>query len=232
MEAVNTFSMDNFPLRLTFVADLIYFDGPLLSLFKNESGDSYLYYWCDVDDNYNRWIIFRLSKAKLKSYIFKKISLNSLILNPIDGFLYIADINDDLQYRNIFLSPPDKLPESYVPEEDSYYDFESELDEDSRSLVINHIFDEKEIIKILLKILSKYDKTIKEIKNKLSDILFGIQKESIFRKGNFIGYNIQRQSLPGAYPAVYDENFLIDNSIPLTATNSEVRNEYQKRRFI
>jgi hypothetical protein len=43
-------SDDDFPAWLLLhepVVDLIYFEGPLLTLFENEYGDSYLYYWCD-----------------------------------------------------------------------------------------------------------------------------------------------------------------------------------------
>lgn len=143
MEDIKAFKLDKFPLKLNFIADLTYFEGPLLSLFKNETGDSYLYYWCDVDENYNRWIIFRLSKAKLESYIFEKLSLNDLILSPSDGFVYIVDIDGNLQYSNIYLIQPDKLPELYIPESDSFYDFESESDEDGKLLILNHIFDDK-----------------------------------------------------------------------------------------
>jgi len=155
MKDIKAFKLDKFPLNLNFVTDLIYFEGPLLSLFKNESGDSYLYYWCDVDENYNRWMIFRLSKADLTSYIFKKSSLKDLILNPVDGFEYIADIDGNLQYNNIYLTQPDKLPERYIPESDSFYDFESELDEDSKLLVLNYIFEDKQLIDILSKLLTQ-----------------------------------------------------------------------------
>jgi len=131
--------LDKFPLNLNFVIDLIYFEGPLLSLFKNESGDSYLYYWCDVDENYNRWMIIRLSKTNQESYILKKLSLNHLILSPVDGFVYILDIGDDLQYDNIYLVLPENLPERYIPETESFYDFESELDHEDRLSLLNYL---------------------------------------------------------------------------------------------
>lgn len=33
------------------VADLIYFDGPFLSHYVSKSGDNYLSYWVDCDEN-------------------------------------------------------------------------------------------------------------------------------------------------------------------------------------
>lgn len=99
---------------------------------------------------------FPIKQSKSAVLYFKKISLNNLLLNPIDGFIYMADIDDRLEYNNIHLIQPGKLPEQYIPEEDSFYDFESELDKDSKLLLLNHIFDGREIVDILLKLLNKY----------------------------------------------------------------------------
>lgn len=224
MENINSFKIDKLSLKLNYVIDLIHFDGPLLSLFRNEYGDRYIYYWCDIDEHNNRWIIFRLDISQLKFFILKKISLKDLILNPIDGFLYIADIDDNLQYSSIYFVQPNELPEQYVPESDSYYDLDSELNEESQLIVLSHIIDDKEIIKILLKLLNTYDDTLKDIKIKLFDMVFTVhQKEKIFSKGVFVGYNIQEQSIPGAF---YDKDFLIDDSLFTIEINSEVQNGY------
>lgn len=120
------------PSDLTFFVDLIYFDGPLLSLFNDKEGHGYIYYWCDIDENYNRRIIFRIDKTKLKSFILMENTLKDLVLNPSGGILYVVDIDDKLEYQNIQVVRPDELPESYVPENDSYYDLEAELDEESK----------------------------------------------------------------------------------------------------
>lgn len=201
MEKINSFKIAKLPLKLNYVTDLIQFDGPLLSLFENEYDDRYMYYWCDVDEHNNRWIIFRLDRSQLKSFILKKISLKDLILNPIDGFLYIADIDDNLHYSNIYFVQPNELPELYVPESDSYYDLDSELNEESQLIVLSNIIDDKEIIKILLRLLNNYDDTL----------------------GVFDGYNIQERSIPGAY---YDKDLFIDDALTTIEINSEVQNGY------
>lgn len=170
MKDIRSFRLDNFPLKLKIVTDLIYFDGPLLTLSENESGDSYLYYWCDADENYNRWMILRLGNADLTSYIFKRLSLKDLILSPVDGFVYIADIDDELRYNNVWLIQPDKLPEQYIPEGDSFYDFESESDEDSRLLLLNHIFHDKKLADSLLKLLYRSESVLNEVRSRLTDI--------------------------------------------------------------
>ncbi|EDN65617.1 hypothetical protein BGP_0795 [Beggiatoa sp. PS] len=62
MQEITGYLLEHFPLNLRDIVDLIYFDGPLLTLFENEYGDSYLYYWCDVDEQCNRWLVFRVTK--------------------------------------------------------------------------------------------------------------------------------------------------------------------------
>ena len=113
--------LDTFPLKnLTKVADLIYFDGPLLSHFKNEYGDNYFYYWCDVNENFNRWLIFRVADKSLNGYLSGAISLRELIEKPSDGFVYLVDIDDDLEFHN--LQMVQDLSDDYLPEADSYFD--------------------------------------------------------------------------------------------------------------
>ena len=104
------------------MADLIYFDGPLVSLLENESGESYLYCWSDVNSVDNRWLVFRVTKNSLQDYLLGKVSLRDLILNPVDAFHYAIDIDNDLEVKNTFWILPENLPDSYVPEEDSYHD--------------------------------------------------------------------------------------------------------------
>jgi hypothetical protein len=115
---------------LKIVADLIYFDGPILSQFKNASGEHYLYCWSDVDEEYNRWLVFRVTTQTLNLYLAGKVSLRDLLLNPIDGFLYSVDIDDDWQYHNLQMVQPIHLPLPYLPDTDSYYDFEPIFFED------------------------------------------------------------------------------------------------------
>jgi hypothetical protein len=122
MEYIKHIRLD-FKFDHTLVSDLIFFDGPLLSLFENKEGDLYLYYWCDTNDTLNRWIILRVSIKSIKKYLSKKISLRDLILNPIDKFLYFVDMDNDLNYNHVNLVYPSELTLSYIPDKDSFYNF-------------------------------------------------------------------------------------------------------------
>jgi len=87
MEAIEGIRLENFWLTdLRRVADLIYYDGPILSHFKNNQGDDYLYCWSDADEIYNRWLIFRVSRQSLNKYLTRQLSLRELMLNSADRY--------------------------------------------------------------------------------------------------------------------------------------------------
>lgn len=123
MEPLTGTTIDTFPWRnLEKVSDLICFDGPLLSLFKNSEGDQYLYYWCDADTEVNRWLVLRVSREDLEAYLHRRISLDRIVSAPGDGLLFALDIDHDLKIRQTVLLSPDQLPASYIPEPDSLLD--------------------------------------------------------------------------------------------------------------
>ena len=105
------------------IADLIYFEGPLLSHYVSSKGDDYLFYWVDRDNRDNRWLVLRVSLANLQKYISQVITLRELIENPNDGYLYMVDVNNDVNYHDVKLVQPSALPAEYLPEKDSYYAF-------------------------------------------------------------------------------------------------------------
>lgn len=95
-----------------------------MSHYVSGKGDDYLFYWVDRDDKDNRWLVLRVSLASLQKYIGKELSLLELIENPNDGYLYSVDVDNDLNYHNIKLIQPSAISEDYLPEADSYYEFE------------------------------------------------------------------------------------------------------------
>ena len=69
-------------------------------------------------------IIDGIDLTTIQKYIQRKVSLRDLILMPTDGFVYIADIDENIQYGSIYLLLNKEIPSDYIPQEDSYYDFE------------------------------------------------------------------------------------------------------------
>ena len=80
MQSVKGLKIESFPIKgLYKIDDLIYFDGPLLSFYSNDSGDNYLYYWVDVDDFCNRWVVFSVELSELNDYLNAHLIF---LLNP------------------------------------------------------------------------------------------------------------------------------------------------------
>ena len=126
MKTINGFSINFDFSKLIKVADLIYHDGPLLSHYVSNKGENYLFYWVDVDNEYNRWVVIRTDIFSIQQYLEKKSTLHSIITQPNDGFVYTVDIDDKIHYHNIKLVPIANLPEEYTQTENSYYAFEIE----------------------------------------------------------------------------------------------------------
>ena len=111
--------------KLDFVAtkqgDLLYHEGPLLSVFKDAlSGNYYLYKWSDCDEKAHRWLIFKAAINDLSDFFDKKISLKSLI--SAQPFAFFLDLNDSLDPLSIVIVSNQNIPKNYLPEEDSYFD--------------------------------------------------------------------------------------------------------------
>lgn len=115
-----SFEFDN----LIQMSDLIYYDGPLLSHFVSKAGDDYLFYWVDVDEEFNRWMFFRTNTTIIQSYLDKKISLRDIILGLNERFVYLVEVDDNSNFLNTRIVSLSSLPEEYLPTQQSYYSFE------------------------------------------------------------------------------------------------------------
>ena len=135
MNKINGYKINYDFTHFKKIADLIWYEGPLLAHYVNPQGEDYLFYWVDRDDKDNRWIVFRVNLPTLQLYIGKKITLRDLMLNVSDGYLFTVDIDNELQYHNIMLTQPSELPDNYVPTKESYYEFEPIPTEDAAELM-------------------------------------------------------------------------------------------------
>ena len=101
--------------------DLLYHEGPLLSVFKDKfSNNYYLYKWSDCDDTAHRWLVFKVSIEDLNAFFEKQISLRQIILDL--PFSYFLDLDNQLAPLSIVVVSTENIPKRYLPEEDSYFD--------------------------------------------------------------------------------------------------------------
>lgn len=77
------------------VADLIYFDGPLLSHYVTDNGDNYFFYWLDQDDTDNRWLFARIDYDITQKFFKKELTLHKVLSSPLDNIVYTVDIDNE-----------------------------------------------------------------------------------------------------------------------------------------
>lgn len=107
-------------LRHHKIADLIYHEGPLLSLMCDSSGNTFLYKWVACNDSSNLWLVLNVTSEKLTNFFNKEISLRSLCSESFGNI--VIEINDELEINLEKIIGYDKVPQSYLPKEASYYD--------------------------------------------------------------------------------------------------------------
>lgn len=123
---------------LKHVRDLVYFDGPLLSQYAHSNGDDYLHYWCDCDNDANRWMVLRVSEASVLRLVNRLVPLDYVIPKECkDDFVYFFDQGPDGEIKEVKLVAASKIPEEYVPEPGAYLEgIEPRRDERSYSVLV------------------------------------------------------------------------------------------------
>lgn len=110
-----------------YIQDVIYYDGPLLSLFENEQEEPHLVLWCDCDDTVNRWMRIALTKEDYDSYIDGKVSLLTIIQKQKSVVFYeiFAKCEDNVfEERNFTEVLLEDIDPEYLPTE-HFFDKES-----------------------------------------------------------------------------------------------------------
>lgn len=107
--------------KFNWYADLIDFDGPLLSLFKGERNTDALYMWVDNDTRRNRWCIIPVNRTTLNDYLQKRTSLKEVVLSAkkVIFFNMFEGVNG-LTKRSCIEVARDDFPADYFPDEDAY----------------------------------------------------------------------------------------------------------------
>jgi len=134
MKEIDGASLPSLPISgLEHVQDLLYYDGPLLSQYAHPNGDDYLYYWCDCDEQSNRWMVLRVSEASILRLVNRFVPLDFVIPGGCrDDFVYIFDTQKDGLVGHVKLVALSKIPEDYVPEPGAYLEL-AERRQDAKS---------------------------------------------------------------------------------------------------
>jgi hypothetical protein len=127
-----------FPLDgLVWRRDLVYFEGPLLSEYSFNN-DVYLKYWCDCDDDHNRWLFYKIKESDRLRLVAGEMSILDTINSHPDMFYLFSDEND---VENIYnLCDKESIPEDYFPESDSFLDIKNYIEDDN---IVSFIFEDE-----------------------------------------------------------------------------------------
>ncbi|NDV58316.1 hypothetical protein [Bacteroides sp. 519] len=126
METLSTYSGKNNELNvkdILRIGDLVYFEGPLLSLYQDRYNHLYIFDWVDRDNKCNRWLVYRVTPQVLMQFL--KGDLSHYELFEQRGDTYSIDIENS--GRLLFDSDLLKLAEVpliYYPNKDDYFDIE------------------------------------------------------------------------------------------------------------
>ena len=104
------------------IADLIYFDGALLSYYRDSGRGHYLYYWCDADESHNRWLVIPVQEYTLRSFLARQITLLQMLLSAERTDAYLLDIDGNGNSVHILRVKLADLPGDYLPAEETWYD--------------------------------------------------------------------------------------------------------------
>lgn len=99
------------------LGDLIYHEGPILSLFIDDDANMFLYRWVDCDDYTNKWMISSISSFELSQFYHKTLSLRQYYEKCNQWA--IVEIDNSLKIKKLY--PLDLLPNEYLPKENSLY---------------------------------------------------------------------------------------------------------------
>jgi hypothetical protein len=148
--------IERLPLELEHVRDIEDFDGPLLSEFRASNGETFLYSWCDGDENVNRWIVVRTPLQIVFRYLVGGISLRQVITECRDGFVYILELDCEAEPQNVWLIPATSLPRNYVPGEKSFHQRDISTESGFQDVFVGEKWGHEELLSYPKKYLDAY----------------------------------------------------------------------------
>lgn len=122
MQSLTGTKLESLPIPdLEKVGDIIEFEGPILSHFKDKYGSDYLFYWVDYNEFYNRWLVWKITKEQLYVYLTKKLTLREILLDQNKDNVFTVDYDENLTIGDVYYIGVQELIEKYIPEEGSFY---------------------------------------------------------------------------------------------------------------
>lgn len=118
--------------RQTYIGDLLYIEGPILSLFRDRK-ENWFYLWCDTDSEATeRWLLFPVTRADVIGYLDQSKTLRATVGGATKHWILDVTHRPDGEEENSLASSRvshrvlrdigQAVPEEYLPATDSYFD--------------------------------------------------------------------------------------------------------------
>jgi hypothetical protein len=145
------------------LGDLLFFEGPLLSVYKDvQTNKFYLMDWVDRDQDSNRWLFYSIKKENLSRFINREISHFDLYENDQKS-IYFVDIKHDAFFDNTNLKELDEMSQEYIPSRENYFNSDEARNLDKILDSVN----KRNKYKVSLNILNYKDSYLKNKRNHL-----------------------------------------------------------------
>lgn len=122
MEELTGINLPTLPVSgLEHQKDLVYFEGPFLRQYIHPNGDHYLYYWCDCEDDVNRWMLLRVKEANILRLTGRVLPMDCIIPKGCqDDYVYFVDMRSTGAVSNVTLCRVADVPDDYCPAPGEY----------------------------------------------------------------------------------------------------------------
>ncbi len=119
MRTIKGEKLDEFPFNLNRIDDILYYDGPIMTHFKSDIEEDFIYYWVDYDESFNRWMIY--PTIHLDKYY--KNEIDHLTMIKENDVVYLVDIDRNVDMNNILKVNIEDIPDDYLPDPNCYYKY-------------------------------------------------------------------------------------------------------------
>jgi len=155
------------------LGDLLFFEGPLLSVYKDlQTNKFYLMDWVDRDYESNRWLFYSIKKENLSRFINREISHFDLYENDQKS-IYFVDIKHDAFFDYSNLKELDEVSQEYIPSSENYFNSDEARNLDKILDAIN----KRNKYKVSLNILNYKDTYLKNKINHLKSPKTRVEKK-------------------------------------------------------
>lgn len=123
--------LEKIPFELHWIADLLSYEWPMVSIYSDGEGIPFLYAWIDGSEKDDRYVILQISRRLLEGYLLKVTPYDELFKNAIEDRYIVLDVSKQTgEVRNIKELSYTKLQHNHKPDKGLFLEFEDQSDVD------------------------------------------------------------------------------------------------------